>query len=322
MPSEKLYKTLDEALIRNLSISCERHYYYKDDEEEVELVEKKIDLLSNDCVYKLEDSDRMWSIYKTTKPLFTKIKLSFSHIAGIYYGNTKVCFTDAVLGVGLEWKPKGSKIKRCVKLGELNHDMDCFDSNEILFEIKHPDSDIEFFWFLYIVKPGTKTSESQERLANTAGLILAREHLWTIVSSGNGSIFPIELCSKPNTPLWSIRCDFDDWSEEEFSLDNLSITLNKAHELYKKIDQDNEEYDPLVFKEVIGSAFYALISQIISITKDYSCFDDIYKEGYGEQGSILLAMKYFKDTLNFAIDGKPSKLINSIKEYLDKEASL
>ena len=165
--------------------------------------------------------------------------------------------------------------------------------------------------------------DPEEKYANTAGLVLAKQTWWTILVSGNGSVFPIDEYSKTGNPLWTIRTSFSDWAEDEFSLDNVAVTFNPAHPLYKCINYGAEEtFDEDIFKEVMSSALAALITQIILEAKESGDYEEINTEGVETNGSILAAIRYFKNTHNFAINGKVDELIKSIKVFFDKERSI
>ena len=242
--------------------------------------------------------------------------------SGWFYASNKVCHQNTVLGFGLEWKARDSKVKYCKKIGEIDKSMDNFEVTFKDIEIENADSDIEFRWFIYISKPGKSIEEPNEKYANSEGLVLVKEMWWTILVSGNGSVFPIEEYTKIGAPLWTIRTNFVDWTEDQFSVDNVSVIINPAHPLYESINYGGDEFNEDIFKEVMSSALSALIIQIVLEAKQNGDFDQLSKEPVEEKGSILAALRYFKSTHGFAVAGSIFELINSIKSFFDKEKSL
>lgn len=322
MASEKLFKTFDEALIKSLELTCKREFYYLNESEPVYLKESKVDQLSTTQIYKLEDMTRSWNELRKSQSLFLNIEVSMTNIVHIFYASNKVCHPHTVLGFGLEWKSKDSKVKYCKKLGTIDNSLDDFKVRVENIEIENADSNIEFRWFIYISKPGKDINEPDEKYANSAGLVLAKEMWWTILVSGNGSVFPIDEFSKSGEPLWSIRTSFTDWAEEEFSVDNVAVTFNPAHPLYELINFGGEEFNEDIFKEVMSSALAALIIQIINEAKESDDYEELLKDPIEQPGSILAAIRYFKAAHNFAIGGSVNELIHSIKVFFDKEKSL
>lgn len=322
MPSEKLFKTFDSLLIKNLDLKCKREFYYLKNGEKTFLKEIKVDQLTTSQIYKLDDSSRAWNELRKTQSLFLNIEISMTGIVQIFYAANKVCHPQTVLGFGLEWKSKDSKVKYCKKLGIIDNSLDDFKTRVEDIKIENADSDIEFRWFIYINKPGKEIDEPDEKYANSAGLVLAKETWWTILVSGNGSVFPIDEFAKRGDPLWSIRTSFSDWSEDEFSIDNVAVTFNPTHPMFELINFGGDEFNEDVFKEVVSSALAALITQIITEVKENGDYEALLKEPTEQPGSILSAIRYFKKTHNFDVGGGVDELVKSIKIFFDKGKSI
>ena len=264
MASEKLFKTFDDTLIKNLDLKCKRQYYYLLDGEKLFLEENKIDPLSVQPNFKLDDPSRVWNEKRKTQSLFLNIEVSMSSIVHLFYSDLKVCDPQTILGFGLEWKSRDSKVKYCKKIGEINNSLDNFEVKVEDIEICNGNSDVDFRWFIYVCRPGKSDKKSEEKYANTEGLVLAKELWWSVIVSGNGSVFPIDEYSKTGEPLWNIRTSFTDWAEDDFSLDNVAITFNPAHPLYELVNYGGSEFNEDIFKEVISSAVASLVFQILA----------------------------------------------------------
>lgn len=324
MASEKLFITLSDTLVKRLKITSKRDYYYLKDGEKEKLEEKKLDELTNTPVFSIRDQYRKWNELKKNQSLYFDFSLTMSNLVQIFHGNEQVCYSNTILGVALEWKPKNSKVRRSIKVGEIS---DYIEGDSITFdleniEVKYPDNDIDFYWIVYVVTPGKGNDDRERRFGNKRGLILGKGLLWSIINGGNSSIFPIDEIFKKDAPLWSIRCLFTDWCVDEFNQDNLAIILNQSHPLYKSLMYESDTYDELIFKEVISSSFASLIEQIVIIAKENNAYDDILVDNIEENGSILAAIKYFKKSKGLNIGGLPSELLDSVKIMFDKEKGL
>ena len=58
------------------------------------------------------------------------------------------------------------------------------------------------------------------------------------------------------------------------------------------------------------------------VAKENGNDDALFKEQIEARGSILSAVRYFKDTLGFAVDKRPSELETTIKKFIDKEKKI
>ncbi len=322
MASKKLFITFSEELLKQLNVTIDRTYHYFDDEgERIELIEKKVDpLASNNKTVKLEDLSREWIEARKSRSLFLNIKIKISNIVNIFHGTNQACDSKAKLGVGLSRKATKSKFKYCKKIAEIDDYMDELDAAVENIEIKSADSDIDFNVFFYVIKPGN--SSDRKGFANSEGMIVSLEKARTIIVNGNGSFFPIEQYTKQGDPLWKIKVNFVDWTEDEFVTDNVAIILNPSHSLYERIDPQNESYDEEIFKEVISSSLSALIIEILNISKQQGNYDALLGESLEAQGSILAAIRYFRDALGFLVTKSTSELVESIKVFFDKEKKI
>lgn len=322
MANQKLFRTFSNELINVINLKTNRSYYYYDDEgQKCELVENKVDpLASNDLFVKVEDNNRNWVKFRKNRSLYLNLSIHFESIANIFHGEMQACDSKTKLAIGLCWKATESKFKYCVKLGSFDDYMDEFEATISDIEIRCPDSNIKFDWFIYLEK--NIDDAKQQGFADSEGMIVAYEHAWTIVTSGNKSLFPIEEYSKQGDPLWHIRVSYEAWDEDEFNLDNLAVVLNPAHPLFPKINIDSEEYDEMILKEVLSSALASLILEILVVAKDKGVDGDLDKKPFEANGSILSAMRYFKNVLKFSINSNINELTTSIKVFFDKEKKI
>ena len=233
------------------------------------------------------------------------------------FGKTGLVYSDTVLGIGLEWKSKKSKIRHCRVLGSFSlRDV----QTQITFERKNIElselfSDTAFEWVIFIQKEGT--SDSCNFFANKEGLIIGKESLWTIRSDGNASLFPIKEINDPSQPLWKIEYSSTSPFEDPFNEDYLALVLNCGHEDYKYLQSKNIEFKSWFLKEVLANALFMLINET------FLCIDKrTMKDEFSENGSVVKALLYFESQYNFNYYGSSVDLMNSIKTYLDKNFNI
>lgn len=313
MSSVNLYPQIDEIFLETLKITFKRrYYYYGSDGKEYNVIEKKIKGMEDKEIFDLDDENSEYD--QSNDTLYLDLDVSIYN-AKYLFGKSGYVYLNTVLGIGIEWKSKKSKIRHCKKLGSFNYSN---SNGELLFrcnkiELNELTSDTEFSWVIFIKEPGTV--ENGLFFANKEGLIIGKKIVWTIKGEGIGSLFPISEISSPNEPLWCVKTSFDDPFVEEFSIDNVAILINKSHPSYQFIQSNNKYYNQNFLSEVLSSALYILIVEIKCKVDD---FQEINKK-HSDTGSIVEALKYFDKELNFKIFDSEKELLRSIKLFFDKE---
>lgn len=310
--SNRLYSTIDTRLVKTLNIHATREYYYLLDDEKKIIREEIFENSNNENHVQLVDDEDEWD--NKCQSLFLNCKISLDNVKSLF---GKICCTDAVLGIGIEWKPEKSRIKYCAKLGEFTIDNDNYQFIKNDIEIKNVNSNINFNWIIYIIEPGYQDNKSN--YGNQTGLILGDGLLWSIIVDGSGSIFPIYEESIIDGPLWKYECDFLDITEDEFSEENIKVILNKSHKGYQYIQPKSTCFNELMFEELISNAITTIILAIRKKNAENGNGEIIDFSKNGSKGSILTVLKYFNDTLKFKVNGTMIELQNSVKAYFDKE---
>lgn len=310
--SSRLYSTIDNKILKLLNIHSTREYYYLMDNDKKIVREETFENSSNENHVQLVDDEDEWD--NRSQSLFLNCKISIENVEKLF---GEICCSDAILGIGLEWKPEKSRIKYCVKFGEfsINNSQCEFIKKDI--EIKNVTSNIIFNWIIYIVNPGNQNCKNS--FGKNTGLILGDGLLWSIIVDGSGSIFPIYEESLPDGPLWKYECDFIDITEDEFSEENIKIILNKSHKGYQYIQPKSANYNELMFAELISNAIATVILAIRKKNAENGNGELIDFSKNGSKGSILTVLKYFNDTLKFKINGTMIELQDSVKSYFDRE---
>jgi len=312
MSSINLYPQIDDVFLETVIIKNKRSYHYNGlDGNEYIVEEKTLKGFEDKEIFELEDDNSEYD--QSTDTLFMDFELSIKN--GRYlFGETGYVYDDAVIGVGLEWKSKKSKIRHCRMLGSFSKEQ-LLDENVFKIEnikLNELNSDTTFSWVMFVKKAGTINNGNN--LVNKEGLIIGRKPLWTIKGEGDGSLFPIIEYISSKDPLWTVKTSIEDPYNDSFTVDNVCILINKFHPDYQFIQSVNRYFNPSFLKEVLSNALYILIKEIIANIDD---FNDI-KSKHCESGSVVQALLYFEQELGFKIHDNDIELLKSIKLFLDK----
>ena len=311
MSSINLYPKIDDIFLETVKINNKREYYYiGSDGNKHFLAERTIKGFEDKNIFELEDDNSEFD--QTSDSLNMIFELEIFN--GRYlFGKYGYVFSDAIIGVGIEWKSKKSKIRHCKYLGSFSLN----DSkNKLVFKsedlvLNELNSDTSFSWVLFIEKAGSDVINNY--YANRDGLVIGKKNMWTIKGEGIGSLFPIEERFCNDEPLWFVEVsDFDDPYTNEFSTDWLKICINKSHPDYQCIQLNNKNFNQQFLKEVLSSSLYLLITET---KKRIDNFDHIRSQHY-ESGSIVQALLYF-DNIKIKVFENDIELFKSIKKYFD-----
>lgn len=306
MATVKLYKTIDENLLKAISIS-ENHcfFYINDNKDKIMLEEDSSQLSKSRNSFLLVDSINEWEY--PSMPLYLDFELAIKNIHYLFE-STGVCSKDGVLGIALEWKSSKSKLKHCLKLGEVNVSSKEFSIKVNKLEIPEAFGTISFKCFIYIIDPGKLSNDRS--FGREKGLILGEKELWCAINEGSGGLFPIVNVTEG--PLWDYMVNIDDIEIDPFDEEVCPIFLNINHPLYVSLIEENQNMGFLY--EIISSALTLMIIDIRNNLDEGVI--DLSREYYS--GSVLQTLKYFSDALGFNINGTYQELHESIKRFFDE----
>ena len=316
MKTFNFYETINDFVISNdvirmfsdiISIKYKRSYYYLVDGQKKYIEESVLENSSDNSVFELKDPDYEWD---ESNGVNLELSLDISNTKYLF-GNYGIVYGDSKIGIGIEWKPEKSRIKKCVKIGSFDK-----DSNNIYFNkdiaLMDLNSNINFTLLFYIDREGQ--NEGLSTFANKKGLIICRIDFFTLKFGGVASTFPVVETSQVGGPLWKVVLNYDDIYDDEFTEETVKIILNKAHKAFGYLQENGTDYNPAFLSEVMSSAVSTMLAQIIANENGNIDFKKAYSDG-----SIAQALNYFKTTLNFNISNNYFELYESVKKYFDKE---
>lgn len=312
MSSINLFPQINDVVLETVSIKISRAYHYKGlDGNTYYVDETHIKGFEDKDIYELVDENSEFE--QCNDKLYLDINFDIKN--GKYlFGKYGLVYDDTVLGLGLEWKSKKSKIRHCIKIGQFDINS---ASKELLFKVKDVEltelnSDTTFNWIIFVIKSGTEIPGVF--YANQEGLIIGRKTLWTIKGEGEGTLFPIIEYGNVNEPLWKVNTFIEDAYIDSFTSDNISIMINKYHKDYQYIQNNNRNFNSSFLMEVLSSSLFMLIKELSRSIEDFKNM----KLKHCENGSIVQALLYFEQELNIKIHGSDIELMLSIKSFMDK----
>ena len=310
-----LFPSITENDINDIFSIGEYELYYKYNQNDVKLslVEGLFKKL-----YTIYDSNGIWNF--NDYDLFLKRTIKIEDPSSLYYNDNSannknaIACHDATLGIAIIWTSKDSNQKEVIPVEEIQS----FDiGKEITAEFKIPKRSVRgvlsFYTIIYIKNSGHPTS-TEFIYANTPGINLGTIDEFNLAVDGNGSSFPIYEVEKKGYPLWYVECFWKDATIDDFS-QYVAIYLNTAHPKYVNINiKDKNNFSSQLFIEIMANAIGQIIETLRSEEKDdgFSILDD------AQEGSVALAIKYFRDKLEWDLS-TPSNLSLSIRKTLEEK---
>ncbi len=304
-----LFPTIKNSLFNKIRYQpSEYSFYYTRNYEKFSLYSEEID--GNVSIHKIVDNDGIWT--PDDYNLCFKRKYSLRTYQYLFGENGVAC-KNAVLGLAIVWTSADSKQRGVIEIGEIRNSND-----ELELELDYEFSKaqlrgiVEFTTIVYIKKTGISSS-NEKHLANTCGYILGRFDNYIIKLDGMGSVFPVYETSEPNKPLWYIKCEWEDPTDEQF-IESVSLYINTAHKNYKYLDKKKRTFDEQLLKEIMSSALLIIITKI----KEQENFWDATVNGEDlQKGSVSEAVNYFINTLGWDVSSLESTS-TSIRKFFDQ----
>lgn len=241
---------------------------------------------------------------------------NYFHIRNCHhlFGSNGIASKDSTIGFALMWKSSDSRQRGVIPVADFK-----YEKKEVYIELDHSfmigkfRGVVTFIPVLYL-KNGGRIFPEEQHLANETGTIIGYFDEYSICLDGNGSVFPIYEYSDPNGPLWELKCDWENPSQDSFN-EYVQILLNTAHVNYKFIDRKNKSFNMALLKEIISSALTILILKLKM--EDFSYWSDIELGNDLKHGSVSEAVNYFITALEWDAS-TPENLSMSIRNYLDQ----
>ena len=305
-----LFPSLSEELSKRLRFQKTKYaFFYTDkNKEEHELKDEPVEAYSSiNCI---KDDEGVWDQDKNNLGFRRRLLLrSFQCL----FGESGIACNNAILGIAIVWTSSDSKQRGVIPVGTFSvYDKAMEWSVEKMFSRAMLRGQVDFSTVIYIAEAG-KPNRKELHLANTNGYILGELETYTIKLDGKGSTFPIFEVSAPGQPLWYVKCDWIDPTQDLLS-ECVSINLNTAHKSYKYIDHKQACYNNQLLLEVMAGAV-SLIIEKVRLQSAY--WDQIINNDGLEEGSVGQAIFYFSDTLEWDLS-TPEAVSLCARKYFEQ----
>ena len=305
-----LFPSLSEELQKKVRFQKTKFsFYYTDNEqEEHELRDEPIEAFSS--IYCIKDDNGEWDQDRNNFGFRRRYLLRTFQCL---FGENGIACKNATLGLAIVWTSSDSKQRGVIPVGTFNANDSAMEADvEKLFSKAQLRGQVDFTTIIYLAKAG-KPNQNELHLANTNGYVLGELETFTIKLDGKGSTFPIFEVSAPGQPLWYVKFDWIDPTQDLFS-ECVSINLNTAHKNYKYIDRKQASFNSQLLLEIMASAV-SLIVERVRLQSAY--WDQTINNDGLEEGSVSQAIYYFSNTLEWDLS-TPDSVSLSARKYFDK----
>ena len=305
-----LFPSLSEELARKIRFQKSKfQFFYTDkNEEEHELDDEPIEAMSSvNCI---KDENGEWD--QDTHNFGFKRRYLLRTFSCLF-GESGIACKNAVLGLALVWTSSDSKQRGVIRIGTFSLDDETMEASVVkTFDCAQLRGQVDLTTVLYIASAGVPEN-NEHHLANTNGYVVGELETYTIQLDGRGSTFPVFEVFAPNQPLWYVKCDWSDPTQDSFS-DSISINLNMAHKNYRYIDRKQAAFNSQLLSEIIASA----ISIIIERARLQSAYwDQIISNDSLVEGSVGQAIFYFSEALDWDLS-TPESVSLCARKYFDQ----
>ena len=305
-----LFPSLNEELLKRIRFQKQKYifYYIGKDHEEHELKDEPIEALSS--IYCIKDEEGEWTQDRYNIGFRRRYCLRTFQCL---FGENGIACKNALLGLAIVWTSSDSKQRGVVPVGTFSAKDQILDVEaEKFFDRAQLRGEIELTTVIYLAKAG-KPEGNELHLANINGYILGELETFTIKLDGTGSAFPVFEVSDPGQPLWYVKCDWIDPTEDQFE-DCVSINLNTAHKNYKYIDRNQKTFNACLLSEIMASAISNIIEKVRLQTVYW---DQVLSNDNLDEGSVGQAIFYFTDTLEWDLS-TPESVSLSARKFFDQ----
>ena len=253
--------------------------------------------------------DERWNPDDNEIIIHRELSLKF---VDMLFGKNGITCKNSVLGIGVRWMSSQSYQRGVIEIGEIRlGDNNCEFVLEHSFDKGMLRGCVSFTTILYIKETGTPAFD-EGHLANRYGCVLGvLDEKYNLFLDGNGSIFPLYYVDEPGRPLWYVKCDWEDPKYDRFS-ETIEVNINTANPDFKYLDPNRKNYNKQFLFEIISSSMMIIITKL----KESPYWGDIDDLDKLQEGSVLQAVRYYRDTLGWDFN-TPEGLSLSIRKYFD-----
>lgn len=305
-----------ELIVKSGYISTKYNFSFHDNGISRELHSSVTDSsTSKTAVLKLEDQGCKW--HPEDHELVAECRNIFTTPL-FFFGPKGIVPNDGTLGIAIMWMAPDTSIRGIEPVGEMRRNTPA--PYEIRGEIKFPEKMLRGTLILQTVlylKDRGKVEDDEKHLAHFTGTILGVMDETKVIIDGNGSLFPIHTVYSPTEPLWWVRCNWEDPTQDAFNDDNFCIYLNSAHKDFALMNVNEGMKGSPLLMEIICSAVQLLVMKVLG---DSIYVDDTIHGNNLKAGSVSSVINYFINLYGWVYDREtPEALAMDIRRTLMKK---
>lgn len=296
-----LYNKLTEQLAEEVGIHFATpifSYFNQGETTYIEVTEKF------DSILTINEYDSEWSPVEDN--LEINQKCVFDDPSKLY-GVKGLTLEENLIGLAVHIHSKKSNFQKTVPISSI-------PNTSVPFTIDFSENftpgslrgDVNLDFFIYLAE----ISETSPTHATTVGTVLNNELLnsITIVTDGDGSIFPMSEFEDSNGPLWKIEKYWIEPNIDPFDISNVNLMLNVSHPLFENIKNGKQRVSSLMMTDIMVQAMTSIIQEVV-IVQNYSIeSEDVLPD------SILAVVQYWVSTYEIDVTSLFS-IANSMREY-------
>jgi len=252
----------------------------------------------------ISDSNLDWDLSKHGLALRKTISLKN---VGLFFGENGVAQDGAVLGIAAivsSLTSNRTEVFRIVEFDSKSHPIkkEC--------EIILPKGIFRGHLYLRTALYLVRSTNKKTGYACSSGTIIGTLGKTTIETTDR-LLFPIVEVDEPKEPIWWVRCNWTDATEDIFEESNVCIFLNRGHKNFNLIDTDSEKKCTPYLADIVCTAIQMMIEKAMHNTEEWKKIQTIPNH---LEGSVAYVLNYI---ISLGWDfSTPELLAKSIRNYV------
>lgn len=313
--SKSLYsfKFLSEDLIQDLAASFSFERFSDENGREISYC---LADSGNNC-FRIDDKSGDWNPEEHDINIYGQLYFERG-LSFLFDQEQGVVGRNGKIGIACEWFVKQTGIRGAFQIDSTISINRLSDSYE--FSFCFPRGIIRgdvLFSFVFFIREKDLSLGKNNFIANEVGTVLGSFLTVDIYFEGNGSLFPVmDFEGVLGDPLWRFIYNSSDPRSDYLIEKNCCLMINTNHpgyaELMKKGARGKNSY---LLTDVMSSAIQLLIES--ALNADATLKNAIEDGEDFDFGTIAYCIKYFSETLRIDVSGTPTRLAESIREYIE-----
>lgn len=301
------FKTIDDEMFEKLGVQSELLFHYLDEESQKQNLIYKTDLEKSLVLQHPTDRDAWDFAYHG---LVVTINLAMDN-SDLLFTPEGVANSDTVLGIAAKWYSTKSTVQHIEHLFDIRKGQRVENNATLTIPNERIYGDLCIELVVYVKGPSIQPAFG---FANLSGMVIDTLDYFRAAVDGQGGLFPIITVADDNRPLWFMEFSIEDPKVDSFNSNHITICINKKSRLYTSIIKRETKVGARLMDQIIASS---LVLLMFKLKEEYSWQEiDAMKDNEFEEGSIIAAVKYFRNAMNWDFTSSEA-LMESIVLYFE-----